>query len=56
MTHMAGSQIGNIERYDTGQKVDRQKRLTKGACRSEPLRSMFVLRDLPETVLKRKVN
>ena len=38
MTHIAGSQIGNIGRYDTGQNVDRQKRLTEGACRSEPLR------------------
>ena len=52
MTHSARSQIGNIGRYDTGQNVDRQKRLTEQACRSESLRSSFILRDLPGAVLK----
>lgn len=50
MTHIAGSQIildGN---------VDRQKRLTKKACRSEPLCSILGLRDLPEAAFKRKLN
>ena len=36
MTHIIGSQIGS-------QNIDRQKRLTEGACRSEPLRSSFTL-------------
>ena len=58
MTHIIGSQIGNFGRHDTGQNIDRQKRLTEGACRSEPLRSSFtlcILRALPNAVLKRKL-
>lgn len=46
MTHIVGSQM-ILDGMIPAKLIDRQKRLTERACRSDLLRPIFVLRDLP---------